>query len=602
MSEETTPSPIAPVGSPIPPQQTGGTNKKWYLVGALVLVLIAAGAGAWVWYDKQDSRQSMTPTPNPAPTPVPTPTPEPTPTPPGETYDFYASNLPKNVSTGHPEPLVKGEITWVAPKPRQDAAQALTREEGITEIFAVEVGTFKSGKYNGGKLLTVFESSEGPGTFAIYRIVEETDKTWTLLQKQSDEAYQNGTLDGTKVSIDKTYNIPDLDAPSEITTPDGKKLVLAERRFFRARVEFFDRTGLKLFYNDAKVGGVFTTPDGIYWYPESVGVMSEVNYKFRDFGFYVKLPDSSMATYEYIPEILKNDVPDVYWSNGPKNTAKYGFTDVTGCGGSNFASVVNIATSDLVVAGSTYSGQQIFEPKDKNHDLYKRAYEQYWAPDGQKISYDNFVKSHPIFFWRDPFGRLIKFQDQKYMPVAECAKPVIYLYPQKATNVKVKIAPEGGFKITDPAYGNGWNVVAQPDGRLTNKADGKDYPYLFWEGWGGMYESPKKGWVVTQSNLPSFLDAKLKELGLVENEIRDFKKYWLPYMTEKPYYAVSFWGNEAMDQLAPMQVTPRPDTIIRVLMDFTGLDEPIPMQGYTIKPPERKGFTVTEWGGVKKQK
>jgi hypothetical protein len=53
-----------------------------------------------------------------------------------------------------------------------------------------------------------------------------------------------------------------------------------------------------------------------------------------------------------------------------------------------------------------------------------------------------------------------------------------------------------------------------------------------------------------------------------------------------------------MNQLAPLTVTPKPDTIIRILMDFKALEKPEPAVGYPIRTPERKGFTVVEWGGV----
>ncbi len=53
-----------------------------------------------------------------------------------------------------------------------------------------------------------------------------------------------------------------------------------------------------------------------------------------------------------------------------------------------------------------------------------------------------------------------------------------------------------------------------------------------------------------------------------------------------------------MDELAPLTITPKPDTIIRLLMDFKPLQKPISVEGYNIKTPERKGFTVVEWGGV----
>jgi len=53
-----------------------------------------------------------------------------------------------------------------------------------------------------------------------------------------------------------------------------------------------------------------------------------------------------------------------------------------------------------------------------------------------------------------------------------------------------------------------------------------------------------------------------------------------------------------MNELAPLHITPQPDTVIRVLMDFSPLDAPIDVEGFTIHTPQRTGFTVTEWGGV----
>lgn len=60
-------------------------------------------------------------------------------------------------------------------------------------------------------------------------------------------------------------------------------------------------------------------------------------------------------------------------------------------------------------------------------------------------------------------------------------KPVIYLYPEKTTNVEVKLNFNGELIATYPTYDNGWSVIARPDGTLINTADGREYSYLFWE-------------------------------------------------------------------------------------------------------------------------
>ena len=53
-------------------------------------------------------------------------------------------------------------------------------------------------------------------------------------------------------------------------------------------------------------------------------------------------------------------------------------------------------------------------------------------------------------------------------------KPVIYLYPEKETDVTVKISLDGELTCTYPAYDDGWKVTAQPDGTL--KWMGKNIP------------------------------------------------------------------------------------------------------------------------------
>jgi hypothetical protein len=181
---------------------------------------------------------------------------------------------------------------------------------------------------------------------------------------------------------------------------------------------------------------------------------------------------------------------------------------------------------------------------------------------------------------------------------AECGKPVIYLYPTETTKISVKLYPEGGFSYTEPVYGEGWEVSADPLGKITELVTGKVYPYLFWEGRGGIYQTPERGFVVSRENVHSFLTENLSKLGLNAKESADFQEFWEPRMKEKPYYFVTFLGNRTMKKLAPLEINPKPDTVIRLLMDFTPLDKPVKVRGYDIVTPERVGFTVVEWGGV----
>jgi hypothetical protein len=60
----------------------------------------------------------------------------------------------------------------------------------------------------------------------------------------------------------------------------------------------------------------------------------------------------------------------------------------------------------------------------------------------------------------------------------------------------------------------------------------------------------------------------------------------------------TFVPQEQFDQLAPLAVSPQPDTVIRVFMDYQGLDKYQEVAAPVITTPQRKGFTVVEWGGA----
>lgn len=179
-------------------------------------------------------------------------------------------------------------------------------------------------------------------------------------------------------------------------------------------------------------------------------------------------------------------------------------------------------------------------------------------------------------------------------PVA-ARKPVIYLYPEETTEVSVKV--DCDLTVTYPAYGDGWEVTAEPDGTLTNHADGKEYSYLFWEGesYGEMDFS--EGFVVKGEATAAFLQETLAEMGLTPKEYNECIVYWLPYMQDNPYNLISFqWEN--YDASAKLEISPVPDNILRVFLAFRPLEEFVEIPAQSLPHLEREGFTVVEWGGT----
>lgn len=177
------------------------------------------------------------------------------------------------------------------------------------------------------------------------------------------------------------------------------------------------------------------------------------------------------------------------------------------------------------------------------------------------------------------------------------AKPVIYLYPASEQTVHVKLDFQGKFTCTYPEYKDGWTVKAKPDGTLMNLSDGKTYSYLYWEGDFNQQMDTSKGFVVKGSDTAKFLQEKLAYLGLKPKEYNEFIVYWLPVMQKNPYNLIVFAGSN-YETLAPLTVTPKPDSILRVMMLFQPLNQPVTVEPQKLHPFERKGFTVVEWGAT----
>lgn len=186
---------------------------------------------------------------------------------------------------------------------------------------------------------------------------------------------------------------------------------------------------------------------------------------------------------------------------------------------------------------------------------------------------------------------------QESQPEAEAAeKPVIYLEPEETLDVTVRLDFAGELTCTYPSYNDGWRVKAAPDGTLTDEK-GRKYSYLFWEGVAETEYPMDEGFVIAGADTEKFLEEKLAILGLTDKEAGEFITYWLPRMQGNAYNLIAF-QTDAYTQVARLEITPQPDSLIRVFMTFTGLDEPVEIPEQTLITPERTGFVVVEWGGA----
>ena len=121
---------------------------------------------------------------------------------------------------------------------------------------------------------------------------------------------------------------------------------------------------------------------------------------------------------------------------------------------------------------------------------------------------------------------------------------------------------------------------------------------LYYEGLNTKETSKNEGFVVKGEDTITFLEDKLKILGLTEREANEFIIYWLPNLEKNEYNFIRFQTIEEINKNMPLEIKPTPDTIIRIMMEYKPLKHYKEIKGQTLTTPIREGFTVVEWGGT----
>lgn len=183
--------------------------------------------------------------------------------------------------------------------------------------------------------------------------------------------------------------------------------------------------------------------------------------------------------------------------------------------------------------------------------------------------------------------------------IVKSFKPVIYLYPEDEKEVTVKLGKKENLTCTYPKYKDGWKVLAKPSGDLIELETGKELYSLYWEGKNNVKHDLTEGFIVEGENAASFLEEKLEILGLNSKEKQEFIIYWLPELEANKLNYIRFETKEQINEDMPLEITPVPDTIIRIMMVVKKINKPLDVKEQVLTSVERKGFTVVEWGGTR---
>lgn len=412
------------------------------------------------------------------------------------------------------------------------------------------------------------------------------------------EYYRTPSADrySPNISVDEETHYDSLSLPAAVTLDDG---TILQRPDY---VDFGSLIGTRSSDADAKVTKAQTIGASTIYRSER----SYTDTKLTSIGYYIQTPAHTEYDLTYQPLSLTNN--SLTWLGAPKTESdeqEYIKPIARGCGtGDTVTRSDSLTLADLKLLKTSSDGRKVYTIKDPNNPLWVKAYDEFkefvkLTPENKyaSITKEEFIAENAILVFQSEKQELLVYSRIELSPMISCGKPVVYLYPTSTTKVNIKVGAD--VKISEPLYSaaTGWNAIAQPSGQLT--VGGKPYDSLFWEGDGnGHYPAITSGTVVKKSEAISTIRTQMALQGFNQKEINDFVEYWHDKLPNKPYIRLSWLTTAQMNQLAPLKISPQPDTVIRTFLDFSGHDAKINIPPQTFTKPERRGFTVTEWGGL----
>lgn len=539
---------------------------KWLWIAVVVVILIGGAFAAWYYLIGPGKTKTATTTP---------------------TTNFTStSDSTKN------KPIVDAGVTWITPLKIDDLGLFdNTKLDGNfvpDETKYYQIANLTSG----GQLILAVLTPNSPSGPLRQRFSKDAAGKYTYIKKASDDLtpYLNNVsveaMFKSGVAFDAVTSYGQLTAPETLLTTKNYKF----------SSDFVYSTFLSELKNPKKVddsvyGPIFATtnlPNGVT--------------AFSSKALYLEHGDSTITGYIITdnPFNAKSGVPVFSLNNDTPNKATYTAVTGAGCGRPTPAPILVDTTnikSRLVSYGKTSAGDTIYTVQSATDPIVTAAYDIYTSVEPKKdhLTIAQYFAKTPLVVWQDSLGDWEVYVIIDYTFDGGCGKPVVYLYPTKTTDVSVQVGAD--ITKSEPIYNNGWQAIAEPSGKLT--VNGKTYPYLFWEGKGdGPYPTIDFGSVVKKADLKSTLLKQLSELGLNNQERADFMAFWWPKMPSTPYVRLSWLGTQNMNRLAPLAISPKPDTLIRIFLDFQGLSQPIQLLPQHLSSPTRQGFTAVEWGGL----
>jgi len=581
--------PVTRAPNLIPPTPPSKPNLVPILIAIIAFISIGGSVFAYNLYQQNLALQEkiLSQIPTSAPSPVPT-------------LSDSVPPISPIVSTPSATIGEFGQISWLSTPIKTanpDVLQKNISGDGINYSFDSDLGTIEVASFSGGaKLLVSAVSGDMPGASYVFRIIKDKNQ-YFLNESIIIDKYLKPELpkifDQSKIKFIAYDTLGLLPADSLYST---NKIMFISGVAGLGSQPFFSQLKNPVKIDSSSFGDLYAVYTDAYKNSNILG--REV---------YLKLPDSTIISYHtQLYFFTEDNVPYVTIGN-QINSQDFQPGIPFKCGLGSASTVVkngNPLLNDKQEVGfvTNSPNEKIYQIKSSQNELIKMLYSSYKTgrdfPSAPPVlSLDQYLTHNTHFLYQDKLGDWVVFVNSQYSPMVECGKPVIYLYPTTSTQVSVKVAAD--ITKSEPQYPQGgWTVLAHPNGQLDYQ--GQSYPNLFWEGLGqGIYPNlDQYGTVVSQPSLIPTIKLHLAQLGLNDRETADFLEFWTSKLPSTPYVRLTWLGTADMNRLAPLQVSPLPDTVIRVFLDFAGLDHPVSLTPQKLTALPRRGFTLIEWGGL----
>lgn len=269
--------------------------------------------------------------------------------------------------------------------------------------------------------------------------------------------------------------------------------------------------------------------------------------------------------------------------------------------------LVDLKDNELTTFVTDYNSRNyIVHPKLSGWYIDNNKEGLYFVIETNKVTLEEVMKEHKDMDKESLIGYDLGYE-YYYIPktketgkiptyIGGYAKPILYLYPTKETNVTVTFDKSENLTTTYPKYINNWSVKALPNGDLYDK-NGRYYYGLYWEENKNHEVSFNEGFYVTSDDALKFLEEKLEYIGLNQREANEFIMYWLPILEKNKKSLVYFELTNERNTYSNINISPKPDSILRIAIHVKKVNEKVNIKEQKLTKFNRYGFSAIEWGG-----